>query len=181
VEWTLAHLPAEKTIHIADLGTGSGAIALALAKERPNWQIDATDYSKKALAIASENARQLQLSQVNFHQGNWCKALPKHQYDVILSNPPYIEENDPHLLQLKYEPKEALVAGIDGLSALTKIIQTAHTYLKPNGYLLLEHGFNQAEKVAALLKNAGYGYIESHQDLASIPRMTVSQIGSQHI
>lgn len=138
VEWVLAQFPEQTTIHLADLGTGCGAIALSLAAERPVWQIDATDQSQRALTIAKENAMQHRLKNVRFYLGNWCTALPQQKYTILISNPPYIAANDSHLLQLTHEPLSALSAGIDGLDAIRTLIEQAPDYLIKPGYLVLE-------------------------------------------
>lgn len=159
---------------IADLGTGSGAIAIAIAHEKPTWKIFATDQSEKALNIAKMNANNNNIQNIHFCLGNWCLALPKVLFDVIVSNPPYIAENDTHLQlgSLKYEPTQALISGKDGLNAIRNIIQNASSYLKPGGLLVLEHGFDQAKKVRELLSEAGYHSIFSETDLAGIERIT---------
>jgi release factor glutamine methyltransferase len=160
---------------IADLGTGSGAIALSIAHEKPEWIVYATDMSSAALEVAKWNAQHLKIKNIIFHQGSWCEALPELLFDVIVSNPPYIVENDPHLSQpgLRFEPITALTSGTDGLDAIREIIIEASQYLKPNGYLMLEHGYDQAEKIRKLLEHAGYKNIFSHRDLANIERVTV--------
>lgn len=170
------HLVKNEKAQIADLGTGSGAIALALAHEKPNWQVHATDESEAALNVARLNAKRLELPQVQFHLGKWCEALPQIFFDAIVSNPPYIAENDEHLSQgdLRFEPRLALVSGQDGLKDLHQIIQQAKAYLKSGGYLLLEHGFDQAEKVATLFKKAGYTHIIRQVDLAGLERVTIA-------
>jgi release factor glutamine methyltransferase len=176
VERSLYHLQDIVQPQIADLGTGSGAIALALASERPDAQISATDISSKALDQARENSSRLGLDRIDFHQGSWCEALPtENTYDLIVSNPPYIETDDPHLRQgdLPQEPKLALVSGKDGLDAIRAIIKqvTSH-YLKPGGWLLLEHGYQQAPAVQKLLQTAGFSQLATHLDLAGLPRVT---------
>lgn len=173
VEWALDNLPAEKQLYIADLGAGSGAIACALASERPQWIIHATDNSPKALEIAERNAKRHHLDNIEFFYGQWCEPLPKQDYTAILSNPPYVAEHDPHLLNLKYEPREALCGGKDGLEAINKIISQAKKYLAEGGYLILEHGYNQREKVIALMKQAGFQDTEDYNDLAGLPRFVV--------
>jgi release factor glutamine methyltransferase len=173
IELILEKLPTNEEIIIADLGTGSGAIALALAKERPHWQLHATDQSVTALKIAQQNAEHLQISNVKFYQGNWCKALPSQKYHAIVSNPPYIAENDTHLNQagMAFEPQTALVSGRDGLDAIRQIISQAPDYLLPKGLLVLEHGFDQAEAVRTLMQQFGYQQITSHRDLAGHERV----------
>lgn len=172
--------PGENQI-IADLGTGSGAIAIALAYERAQWQLLATDKSANALAVAQRNAERLQLSNVDFYQGDWCQALPVGtQCDAILSNPPYIAEHDPHLQQrgVCCEPETALVSGQDGLDDIRKIIMQARSYLKPDGWLLLEHGYDQGEHVSNHLQKYDYIHIETYQDLAGHDRVTIGQYSS---
>ncbi len=156
---------------IADLGTGSGAIALALAKERPSWKIVATDLSGDALQVASYNAMQLGVNNVEFYCGFWCDALPKLNFDAIISNPPYLSDTDPHLEQgdLCFEPKLALQS-CDGLDALRTIILQAKDRLTSGGRLILEHGYDQSKSVRELLNIAGYQEIAYHLDLAGILR-----------
>lgn len=184
-------------LRLADLGTGSGAIALALASERPAAQIIATDQSAEALAIAKQNAGSLGLPNVQFHQGDWCDALPCGDFDAIVSNPPYLAETEWADFEagLAYEPREALVSGDDGLTAIRMIIQQvaqvpapAHchpregadpllvNFLKPGGYLVLEHGYQQAPAVRQLLESAGFQNIQSFQDLAGIERVTLGTL-----
>lgn len=172
--------PSEKK-WIADLGTGSGAIALAIAHERPSWEIHATDWSEKALEIAKLNAARLNISNVIFHQGNWCNALPhKMKFDVIVSNPPYIAQNDPYLQSecLSYEPQSALISEDNGLQDLKRIIQTVRQHLKPGGSLLLEHGFKQADEMRRIFENLDYSDTNTYQDLAGLNRVTGGKIPS---
>lgn len=175
VEHALNLLPKNEKIWIADLGTGSGAIALALAWARPHWQIDATDNSPTALKAAKINTRHYKIKNIDFYFGEWCKALPQAGYHAILGNPPYIPEGAKHLQQLKYEPRESLTGGPDGLSAIKVIIKEAQTYLRTGGWLLLEHGFDQYEKIRVLMKNAGYQEVKDYKDLAGLPRMVVGK------
>lgn len=175
VEYALKLLPKDENIRLADLGTGSGAIALALAWERPHWQIDATDNSSKALKVVKINTEHYKIKNINFYLGEWCKALPQYDYYAIVGNPPYIADEDKHLQQLKYEPREALVGGPDGLSAIKVIIEEAQTYLRLGGWLLLEHGFDQSEKVIVLMKHFGYQEIKDYKDLVGLPRMIVGK------
>jgi len=174
VELALARIPPQATWRIADLGTGSGAIALALAKERPNCMIIATDQSAAALAVATNNARSNQLGNVQFRQGDWFEALHDDTgFELIVSNPPYIKETDPHLQQgdVRFEPAGALQAGHTGLDDLQHIIQAALAYLEPGGWLLLEHGYDQGAAVLQLLAQAGYEQITDYTDLAGLPRI----------
>ncbi len=162
------------TLKILDLGTGTGAIGLAIAKHRPNALVTAVDASQAALDVAIENAQNLNIKNVNFIFSDWFSALKNQKFDVIVSNPPYIEQNDAHLTQgdLPWEPISALVAGHDGLDDIRHIIQIAPQHLNPHGRLLLEHGYNQAERVADLLTQAGFSEISHVQDLAGIQRVT---------
>lgn len=151
-----------------DLGTGSGAIALALKQARPQAVVDAVDCSRQALEVARENARRLAL-EVNFVQACWLAE--NHQcYDLIISNPPYVADADPHLGALRHEPLRALAAGPDGLMDIRAIITQAPAHLRPGGWLLLEHGWDQAEAVRGLLAAAGFGAVRSRCDLAGIER-----------
>lgn len=162
---------------IADLGTGSGAIALALAHERPDWIVYATDLSKNALNIAKKNAERLNIKNVSFYEGHWCAALPKIKLDAIVSNPPYIAEDNADVEQsvLTYEPRSALISGKDGLQDIKHIIHEATLYLKPDGYLLLEHGFDQAKDVQNIFLEVGYTNVITRYDLSKIPRVTIGQ------
>jgi release factor glutamine methyltransferase len=161
---------------LADLGTGSGAIALAIAHERPAWKIYATDFSEKALQVAQLNAERLQLKNVIFQQGSWCAALPKIKFDIIVSNPPYIAFNDPALESnvLRYEPQSALIAAENGLAALRCIVMEAKAYLQPKGKLMLEHGSEQGALVRSLFAEEGYQDIETYRDLAGFERVTLA-------
>ena len=162
-------------LSILDLGTGAGAIALAIAKHRPQANITALDASQAALNIAIENAQNLNIPNVKFILSDWFSALENEKFDLIVSNPPYIEANDAHLKQgdLRFEPLSALASGADGLDAIRTIITQAPQHLNPHGYLMLEHGYNQADKVAALLKQAGFSEISHAKDLAGINRVTL--------
>ena len=158
-------------LRLADLGTGSGCIALALAHERPRWQITAVDVSDDALQMAQRNARRLGIDNVEFLWNDWLSGFSANTFDIIVSNPPYIRAGDPHLHDIRHEPQTALVAGPDGLDALRRIITEAETCLKPNGLLLLEIGHDQSEAVHNLNQAAGYTGIQFKRDLAGIPRV----------
>lgn len=178
VEQTLARLSADQPQAVVDLGTGSGAIALALAKERPQWQLTATDASFAALRIAEKNARRLKLGNVRFEYGSWYAPLAGQRFDAIVSNPPYVADRDPHLSQgdVRFEPNSALVSGDDGLDDIRQIVAGAPAHLLPHGWLLLEHGYDQGEPVAALLRQHGFGAVETLRDLAGQPRVTLGQL-----
>jgi release factor glutamine methyltransferase len=178
VELALAcgELPGDDA-QIADLGTGSGAIALALASERPHWQVFATDRSAAALQVAAGNATRLGLHNVVFCQGNWCDALPAGlSLDMMVSNPPYVEAGDPHLQQsdLRFEPSSALVASEHGLSDLAILCEQAVQRLKPGAWLLLEHGKDQGESVRGLLKAQDFRQIRTERDLSGHDRVSLA-------
>ncbi len=166
-------------ITLLDLGTGSGAIALAIAKHQPHTIVTAVDASQAALDIAIENAQSLNIPNVKFILSDWFSTLKlnghNEKFDVIVSNPPYIEATDSHLKQgdLRFEPISALASGADGLDAIRTIVNQAPQHLNPRGWLMLEHGYNQADKVAALLKQAGFSEISHAKDLAGINRVTL--------
>jgi release factor glutamine methyltransferase len=156
---------------IADLGTGSGAIALAVKKHRWDARVVAVEASAAALEVAEGNAARLGLK-VEFRQGSWFEPLAGECFDLIVSNPPYVAAADPHLPDLRFEPQGALVAGIDGLDAIREIVAQANDFLVPGGWLLLEHGMGQDRSVRALLSAAGLEDVASWPDLAGIPRVT---------
>ena len=158
---------------LIDLGTGSGAIALALKHSRPPWQVHALDFSADALAVARGNAARLALA-LQFHQGAWLQGV-QQTFALIVSNPPYIAAGDHHLAALTHEPLQALASGSDGLDDIRTIIRQAPDHLQPNGWLLLEHGFDQAEAVRALLHSAGLTQVQSRRDLAGIERCSGGQ------
>ena len=172
VEWALQRLPAEAPLRAIDLGTGSGAIALALAAERPAWRIFASDRSAAALAVARANAARLSLP-VHLLQADWLAGIAG-PFELIVSNPPYVAENDPHLAQgdLPREPRSALAAGPDGLDAVRRILAQAPQRLAPGGWLLLEHGHDQAPACRALMEAAGLVEVASGRDLAGHWRFT---------
>ncbi len=183
VNWALEVLPeATTTAHVLDLGTGSGAIALALKATRPQLTVCATDASHSALAVAQKNAQCLNLS-VSFHCGTWFNALSSHppRFDCIVSNPPYIAEGDEHLTALGFEPAQALTSGADGLNDIRHIIQHAKGHLKPGGWLLLEHGHDQSQAVRHLLTTQGWTNTQSRCDLAGIERCSGGQSSSAKI
>lgn len=168
VDWAISLLRGRGPLSVIDLGTGSGAIALAVAHACPEAHVTAIDTSADALGLAGENARALGL-RVVFRRSSWLADAPG-LYDLIVSNPPYVAENDPHLAALRHEPRGALVAGPDGLRDIRVIVQQAASRLRPGGWLLLEHGWDQAAAVRALLEAAGFGSVTSRRDLAGIER-----------
>ena len=171
VEWALEALPTAgaEAPRLLELGTGSGAIALTVATRRPDVRVTATDASTDALAVAQANAERLNLS-LRFAHGAWLAAVPGERFHVIASNPPYIAEDDPHLAALAHEPISALTAGPDGLDDIRQIVVQAPGALHPGGWLLLEHGHDQAEAVRELLSTQGFEAVNSRQDLAGIAR-----------
>jgi release factor glutamine methyltransferase len=174
VELALRHVPRRVEYRILDAGTGSGAIALAIASERPNCHVTATDISEAALGVARENARQLQLANVTFLQGDWTEPVAGRTFDLIVSNPPYVRHDDPALAALKHEPQLALAAGDDGLAAIRILARDCGALLLPGAPLLLEHAIDQQADVARILEEHGWADIECHNDLTGRPRATVA-------
>jgi release factor glutamine methyltransferase len=170
VEWALELLPSSQPTRVLDLGTGSGAVALALQHHRPAAQVTAVDASADALAVASANAQRLNLA-VKCVISHWMDAVPG-PFELIVSNPPYVAEGDPHLAALTHEPLSALTSGTDGLDDILQIIAQAPSRLAPGGWLLLEHGWDQATAVQALLRTAGFVQVQSRRDLSGIERCT---------
>lgn len=176
VELSLRHLPRDSASRIADLGTGSGAIALAIASERPGAGVVATDSSKAALTVARGNAERHGIGDVSFRHGRWCEPLTGERFDLIVANPPYVREDDPHLDRgdVRFEPRDALAAGPDGLDAIRRIAAEAPEYLAAGGILILEHGHDQQPAVMQLLHEAGAA-VDPHADLAGLPRAVVAR------
>jgi len=176
VELALDRIPPDATWRIADLGTGSGAIALAIARERPRCQVVATDISPSALAIAQGNATQLKVNNIQFAEGPWCAPLSGDPFEMIISNPPYIHPDDPHLQQgdLRFEPLTALQSGPDGLADIRSICTEAREHLCSPGWLLLEHGYDQGIAVPAVLRELGYQQIQTEKDLAQNDRVSLA-------
>jgi release factor glutamine methyltransferase len=167
----------EGDFRVLDLGTGTGAIALAIAHQRPNVQVWACDASASALAVASKNAHHLNLNNVHFVESNWFSAFTGHRFDIIVSNPPYIAIDDQHLSQgdVRFEPSTALVSGKDGLDDIRQIILQASAYLKPGGWLLLEHGYDQAPSVRELMQKSAFESVFSARDIFEIYRCSGGQ------
>jgi release factor glutamine methyltransferase len=174
VELALERLPADVPSAVADLGTGSGTIALVLAHERPQARVMATDRSAAALEVAQANARRLGLDSVEFAQGAWFAPLAGRRFDLVVSNPPYIEDDDPHLARgdLRFEPREALASGADGLDAIRALAAGAGAHLAKGGWLLVEHGWTQGAAVRGLFEAAGLGSVFTARDLAERERVT---------
>jgi release factor glutamine methyltransferase len=175
VELALERAPPTPGLRIADLGTGSGAIALALAHERREAKVVAVDMSAGALDIARANAQALRLDNVELRQGDWLVPLAGERFDLIVSNPPYIADGDPHLHALRHEPEPALSSGPDGLDAIRIIVRDTPAHLNSGGWLLLEHGWDQGEVVRGLLQSAGFDDIATHRDLEDRDRVTIGR------
>lgn len=172
VDQVLLRIPPGDVMKMLDLGTGSGAIALAIAKERPVCDVTATDFSAAALAVAAENARQHSLPNIEFLLGDWLEPVAGQMFDIIATNPPYVPSEDPDLERLKQEPLAALASGPDGLDAIRRIAVDALLVIKPGGSLLIEHGDEQHAAVAQILREAGWKDTGVTNDLARIPRVT---------
>ncbi|MEA3250384.1 MAG: peptide chain release factor N(5)-glutamine methyltransferase [Pseudomonadota bacterium] len=176
VETALALRPATAQ-RVLDLGTGSGAIALALASERPAWRVTGVDRIVEAVTLASANARRLGIANADFQVSDWFAALTDQRFELIVANPPYLAEDDPHLAlgDVRFEPRSALVAGGEGLADLHYLIGAARHYLETEGWLLLEHGMAQGEAVREALNQAGYGAVATRLDLAGRPRVSLGR------
>lgn len=175
VETTLQLFRAEEERHILDLGTGSGAIAIAIAEARPHWQLYAIDKFEKTLSLARKNAKKQNIKNIRFQVSDWYCTLPKIYFDAIVSNPPYLSQAEWQLYKnhLAYEPYQALVSGKSGFEAISAIVFSAPSYLKAHGHLLLEHGYQQADRTQALFVKAGFKNIQTLRDLSSKERITM--------
>lgn len=171
VELALEHLPRDGAPRVLDLGTGSGAIALAIASERPGARISAVDASAGALAVAQRNALRLG-SDVRFLHGDWFAPVAGERFDLVLSNPPYLAEDDPHLASLRHEPRSALVSGAEGFDAISRIVDHAPAHLAPGAWLLFEHGWTQGPGARARLDAAGFADVATWQDLEGRDRVS---------
>ena len=177
VDLALREIPRRAEWEILDLGTGSGAIAIAVAKERPLSRVTATDVSTEALDVARQNARQLEIPNVEFLAGDWVEPVRARTFNVVLSNPPYVRADDSALEALHCEPRNALAAGDDGLDAIRILARDCGALLEPGGMLLIEHGADQRDSVAALLRAHGWTDIACHTDYAGLPRVTAARRG----
>lgn len=174
IELCLARLPADRPCKLIDLGTGSGILAVTLAAERPLAKVIATDLSSAALQVARNNAANLQIANVRFLQSHWFDAISDSDFDLVVSNPPYIPDDDPHLQQgdVRFEPASALISPENGLQDIRLIAEQARGHLQANGHLLIEHGYNQQNDVQTIFKRLNYQRVETHCDLAGNPRVT---------
>lgn len=177
VETALDRIANQQDCKILDLGTGTGAIALAIASEHPKAEVIATDISEQALKVARDNAQRNHIHNVKFLASNWFESLPTQQFDLIVSNPPYIPSQDPHLSQgdVRFEPMSALTSGEDGLDDIRTLIQQAKEYLRPNGWLMLEHGYDQGQSVPALLEEHHFKAVDCLKDLSGNDRISIGQ------
>jgi len=177
VELALEKIPNKQKFLIADIGTGSGAIAIAIANERKGSSVIASDRSAKAIAVARQNANRLGIDNVEFVQGETFDPLADKKFNLVVSNPPYVPESDPHLAQgdVRFEPRSALAAGPEGLDVIRQIVEQAKNHLVPQGWLMIEHGYDQESAVEELFERAGFEEIECYRDLAGQPRVTIGQ------
>jgi release factor glutamine methyltransferase len=178
VELALKHMPREGPCDVVDLGTGSGCIAVTLGKLRPRASIVGVDVCADALEVARRNAQRHAVANVRLVQGNWFQAVQHRRFDIIISNPPYVAQDDPHLSRgdVQFEPRLALVGGPDGLDAIRLIVSEAAVRLKPGGWLILEHGYDQQRVLERAAVDAGFGSLISHTDLAGIGRALAAQL-----
>ncbi|MGJ0427778.1 peptide chain release factor N(5)-glutamine methyltransferase [Methylobacter sp.] len=177
VELGLNLIPPDAPFKLIDLGTGSGIIAITLAAERPHAQVIATDLNSAALEIAKQNARHHHITNIHFYQSDWFNNTPDIQFDLVISNPPYIAEDDSHLQEgdVRFEPQTALVAAQQGLRDIQIIADRSRSHLKTQGHLLIEHGYNQQHQIQTIFKGLGYDKVQTYQDLSGQPRVTYGQ------
>lgn len=175
VAHALETIPPGRANRILDLGTGSGCVAISIALERPDCAVVAVDASPAALDVARDNATRLGARNVSFVESDWYAALGDERFDLIVSNPPYVAASDPHLADLTHEPRSALVAGADGLDDIRLIVAEARAHLRPGGWLMLEHGYDQRDAVQAVFRAGGFGHPVGHEDLAGRPRVVAGQ------
>jgi release factor glutamine methyltransferase len=180
VDLALQRLPRDRWNSVLDLGTGSGAIALAIASERPSARVTGVDISPSALDVAKQNSRDLGLSHIDWRLGSWFDPVPGERFDMIVANPPYVAAADPALEKLQAEPAIALCVGPTGFEALSAIAGAATAHLHKDGWLILEHGCDQAPAVARLLERHGFARISSHLDFSGKPRVTLGAVHSPH-
>ena len=178
VEYILTRFAHREHLKLLDMGTGTGAIAIAIAKEKPGWQIVASDASAEALQLARQNSQQHQTDNITFIQSDWFENITSTDFDIIVSNPPYIASDDPHLQQgdVRFEPLSALASGTEGLDDIEHLCSHAVQRLNNNGWLIVEHGYNQAQDVADCFANNGFSKIEQQQDLSGHTRMTAASL-----
>ena len=172
VEFALSKIPTSEPYQIVDLGTGTGAIALAIASERPQATVIGLDISEQALTVAEHNRQQLKIQNVSFQQGHWLRNWSEQKLDMIVSNPPYIDADDEHLKDLTFEPISALVAGDNGLADIVEITEQAQQHLKPSGWLIFEHGFEQGQAVRHIMQQQGFIDVMTLADYAGLERVT---------
>lgn len=177
IEYILEKFGDQQNIKLLDMGTGTGAIAIALASEKPQWNITACDISPQALQLAEKNSLNNQTNNINFIQSDWFSHIQTHDFDIIVSNPPYIANDDPHLLvgDVRFEPQSALSAGATGMDDIEHLCQHANKHLKKNAWLIIEHGYNQKQLVSDCFTKNGFTQIEQKQDLSGHTRMTAGK------
>lgn len=178
VEFILEKFDEVDRLKLLDMGTGTGAIAISIAKERPDWEIIASDISEQALALATKNSSDNQTANITFVQSNWFEAIDHHDFNIIVSNPPYIAKDDPHLSQgdVRFEPQSALNSGETGMDDIEHICSQANNHLLKNGWLIIEHGYNQKQQVSECFTRNGFKEIIQRQDLSGHYRMTAGRI-----
>ena len=183
VELALSRIALDDALRVLDLGTGSGAVALAIAKQRPRASVLGVDVSRAAVLLATRNAARLDIGNVSFVESDWFAALHGQRFDLIVSNPPYVAANDPHLSEgdLRFEPPGALLGGVDGLAAMRAIVSAASAHLTESGWLMLEHGYDQAAGVQQLLDDAGFVEVAATRDLAGILRVTYARVAGSSL